>query len=84
MQEAAYDVLFNKAHWRSPSTERRDCLRPLAGTTDLNNGLFVTQGAKSTIIGAIEDGFGYPLDLSASLTSLPAGWWPAVVRPAKP
>jgi hypothetical protein len=77
IQQAVYDILFNKSDWRSPSRERRQAWDPLAGTIDNDGTPFLTQG-----VGGIElsfrifDGFGaYPHDLSANVNKPPAEWW---------
>lgn len=77
MEQAAYDILFNKAEWRSPTTERRELFEPLAGTNSATGGFFGTQGMAGVAIESrLYDEFrAYPLDLTAGLNRLPDGWW---------
>ncbi len=76
IEQALYDVLLNKAGWHSPSQNRRDLWRPLAGTLDNQGGIFGTQSTGMTISFQIFDGFqSYPHDLSANLTKVPEEWW---------
>jgi hypothetical protein len=85
IEQAVYDALFNKKDWRNPSHARRDLWRPVSGTADPNNGVFVTQGHGGVMSVQLLDGFGaYPHDLSANLMSRPPDWWchfPDFVRP---
>lgn len=77
MEQAAYDVLFNKAHWRNPDAERRDVWRATVGTSDDQGGIFLTAGAPASLQFSVVDEFGrYPLNLHAVLgPHLPAAWW---------
>jgi hypothetical protein len=77
MEEAAYDVLFNKAEWRSADVARRHTLEHLAGSSGPNFNIFLTQGLKDQVVETqLFDVFGvYPSDFSAALTKLPERWW---------
>jgi len=76
IEQAMYDVLFNKADWHSPSKQRRDVWRATAGTTNAGAGVFTTQGKGATLRMQLFDGFhAYPHDLSASLNQLGPDWW---------
>ena len=80
MEQAAYDVLFNKMEWRSSSSSRREIWKPISGTLSDKLGLFVTQGKGTTINFQALDGFSsYPLsllDFSSVLPKMiPENWW---------
>lgn len=81
MEQAAYDILFNKATWRSPTVDRRATWSPPAGTrSDDHLDLFIVRGSEVALEARFFDEFGsYPLDLSAGLTVLPNGWWADLV-----
>jgi hypothetical protein len=85
IEQAVYDALFNKKDWRNPSHGRRELWRPVFGTNDPNDGLFMTQAHGGVVSVQLFDGFGaYPHDLSANLNSVPADWWcrfPDLERP---
>jgi hypothetical protein len=83
IEQAAYDVLFNKSEWHSHSSERRETLRHTVATTDMDSSLQITQGRAANLELQITDPFGaFPMDLGAILTSPPEGWW--WVEPAEP
>lgn len=74
MEQAAYDVLFNKAVWHDPSQARRSTLRHYAATT--NTGIRITQGHGCSIQAQILDPFdAYPLNLQGIGIRPPANWW---------
>jgi len=76
MEQAIYDVLLNKAQWRSPSQVRRALWTPDAVTTSPYGGLLIRQGSTPVLEAQLLDGFGaYPMDFSAALTPPPAEWW---------
>ncbi len=77
MEQAAYDVLFNKADWRDASAERRTVWVPLGGTRSADSReLFVKHDVQSELRTAVFDGFfAYPLDPTVRLRELPPGWW---------
>ena len=77
VQQAAFDVLFNKTDWHSSTTTRRNLWRPMAfvGTPDSRT-LVIRQGSTPTQVSQLIDGFGsYPIDLSARLSPVPQNWW---------
>lgn len=77
VQQAAFDVLFNKTDWHSSTTTRRDLWKPMAfvGTPD-NGTLVIRQGSTPTQVSQLIDGFGsYPIDLSAGISPVPQNWW---------
>ena len=77
MEQAAYDILFNKQKWHDPSSERRSTLAHYAATTeDRARDLQITKGRAAKLTFQVSDPFGaFPLDLKAILTSPPAEWW---------
>jgi hypothetical protein len=76
VEQAAYDVLFNKKKWRSTSTDRRDFWIPETGTSAPSGELFLKRGTETAIVLHLLDAFSaYPQDLSACLKKLPDGWW---------
>ena len=77
IEQAAYDVLFNKAEWRSVSIKRREVWLPSAKTVSANPpNLEVKEGSECVLESQLLDPFGsYPLDLSSCLSELPEGWW---------
>jgi hypothetical protein len=81
MEQAAVDVLLNKESWRNQSTKRRDLWRPDSGSKGPGNELFGPQGMpEGGVRGQLLDEFAaFPLDLSAHLRSVPAGWWPTTI-----
>ena len=77
VQQAAFDVLFNKTDWHASTTTRRNLWRPMAfvGTPDSRT-LVIRQGSTPTQVSQLIDGFGsYPIDLSAGLSPVPQNWW---------
>jgi hypothetical protein len=77
MREAAYDVLLNKAAWRSPAPDRRSQWRAGSGSSDPIGGIFVTQGKEANLRLQIFDGFAaYPLVLTGAFDDvLPEAAW---------
>lgn len=76
VEQAAYDVLFNKKEWRSTSTDRRNFWTPETGTSSPTGELFLRPGTETAIVIHLLDTFSaYPQDLSACLEKLPDGWW---------
>ncbi|HET7145197.1 MAG TPA: hypothetical protein VFI68_14355 [Anaerolineales bacterium] len=76
MEQAAYDILMNKAVWRSTSQERRNSWRQATATTSPNNDLLITKGEDADFSFQTLDGFGsYPLDLQGVLVEPPKEWW---------
>jgi hypothetical protein len=74
-RQAAYDVLFNKETWRSPSSERRVVWTPLAGLADPDVP-FIVKGSNVVMQLQVMDEFGvFPHDLSNAANQVPEGWW---------
>jgi hypothetical protein len=82
IEQALYDVLLNKQKWHDPSQNRRDLWHPLAGTSDRNGGVFVTDKTGGVRLEfQIFDGFkAYPHDMSANIHKPPEEWWRVVVQ----
>jgi len=75
IEQAAYDVLLNKAKWRDPSPQRRNISIIKAGTKNENK-LFTKTFDKLTLDLRILDPFGaYPLDFTAGLDNFPKEMW---------
>lgn len=76
MEQAVYDVVFNKEGWRTPSTTRRNLLAWPAGTQSSSGGIFSTQGLEGSLeIHLLDEFCAFPLDLSAGLNKMPEGWY---------
>lgn len=82
MEEAAYDVLINKAHWALNSSGRRDLWRPVCVTTSISGNMTIIQRSTPRVSFQVLDQFGvYPLHMGGILTSPPAGIWFAPPKP---
>lgn len=76
MEQAAYDVLFNKAIWHDRSKTRRDVWKPVAATTSPAGDLVVKQYSTPVITAQLFDEFGvFPMDLSCVMEDPPGDWW---------
>ncbi|MES9943410.1 MAG: hypothetical protein ABW080_00445 [Candidatus Thiodiazotropha sp.] len=76
MEQAAYDVLFNKKIWHDKSRERRDVWSPIAATTNNAHDLIIKQGSEPSILFQVLDEFGvFPMNLNAILNPVPSEWW---------
>jgi hypothetical protein len=77
MIQAAYDVLFNKEVWRTPSTQRRDLWRPTSGTTGESFDLYLVQGNPMRVqLQHFDEVGSYPLNLEEGLRMpLPPELW---------
>jgi hypothetical protein len=74
-EQAAYDVLFNKATWRDPTLDRRNAFTAFCGSSDKEGGIFVTQGQPAKLDFPVVDGFhAYCLNANASITNIPVHW----------
>jgi hypothetical protein len=78
VEQAAYDVLFNKKTWRSPDIERRSLYkwRSLVG----RDRLVFTQGTTPAITAQLLDGFGTFPAYFGGLTTIPSDWWIGVAE----
>lgn len=75
IEQAVYDVLFNKIKWHDDSIQRRNFYVPIAGTKGLDKP-FVKIKSTPQMIGMVSDPFGvYPCNFDISLTELPKEWW---------
>jgi hypothetical protein len=82
VEQAAFDVLLNKATWRDPSTTRREVWTPPAGTTVASGGAFIVQGTRPVTQGMLLDEYGaFPMDLGGAITPRPGKWWPQTDEP---
>lgn len=77
MLEAGYDVLLNKAKWRSKSSDRREIWAALGGSIGVNAGMYLTRGQAATIGIQVLDGFlAYPMVTAGPFTTvLPRAAW---------
>jgi hypothetical protein len=77
MVQAGYDVLLNKADWRSKSSERRKAWRLKSGSNDPSSGIFITKGAEASLVIEVLDGFAaYPVMLAGPVDEVvPPGVW---------
>lgn len=76
MEQAALDVLFNKASWGDKSLTRRAVWIPDARTTSENGHIVVKQGTKLALIFRIYDEFDvYPRVLQVTLSNIEASWY---------
>jgi len=77
MEQAAQDVLFNKATWRDPGASRRRVWMPRCGTSDNRGSVFITQGSEGALTQRLLDEYAaFPLDLEGIIVAPPADWWP--------
>jgi hypothetical protein len=84
VQQAVYDVLFNKLKWRDASTERRELWSP-AGWSDGSGVIVVKQYSEGRLEATLLDQFGaYPTDLLGVIERLPTKWWAPRVEPRSP
>lgn len=77
MEQAAYDMLFNKAKWHDPSRERRSVYAFPCATTDAgSSALRLVQELAARFAFAMTDEWGvFPMNLQAVLSPTPEGWW---------
>ena len=76
IEQAAYDVLFNKEVWHDSSRSRRNVMDHITSTKGRNGGINIVQGAELSINVQVVDPFGvFPLNLISGLTLIPEGWW---------
>jgi hypothetical protein len=91
MIQAAYDVLFNKDSWRTPSTQRREVWRPPAGISGEEESSDVFKSPESTMELKLErfDEVGsYPMNLNLDISRVipPEMWakWPSKTEDDSP
>lgn len=76
MTQAAYDVLLNKAEWRSFSSGRRDTWQATAFTADSTGSGVVVQGSPARIEVQVLDEFGvFPINAEIGAVGIPDDWW---------
>ncbi len=76
MEQAALDILMNKAEWGEWSSARRDLWRPDAITVDTTGKGVVLQGSAPTLEWLLLDEFGvFPRVVELQHTKLPGDWW---------
>ena len=76
MEQAALDVLFNKASWSDKSIERRAVWYPEACTTSENGNIIVKQGSKLSMLFRTYDEFDvYPRILNAKINKIEESWY---------
>lgn len=76
MEQAAYDVLFNKKKWHDRSSERRQVWSPIAATTSPTGSLVIKQGSEPKFMFQLFDEFGvFPKNLNAIINDPPNNWW---------
>lgn len=75
-EQAALDVLFNKATWGDNSIARRNLWTPDAFTTSEGGKIVVKQGSKLSVLFRQYDAFDvYPRNLTASVTTIEDSWY---------
>lgn len=76
MEQAAFDILFNKAEWSAWSSTRREAWTPTAITTSKDGSTVVRVGSNVTIQWLLVDEFGvFPRVVELSHVGLPSHWW---------
>lgn len=77
LQEAVFDVVFNKANWRSPDSARRTARVPRRGSIDQSAGVFLTRGLDFSNSLRVLDPMGaFPMFLGGSIErAVPFGLW---------
>jgi hypothetical protein len=76
IEQAAYDVLFNKKTWANPSRERRPLWWPPVATIGAKNAIRVTQGLDASFQFQVLDPFGaFVYDASFRIPQLPKHLW---------
>jgi hypothetical protein len=76
MEQAALDILMNKAEWGQWSSARRNIWRPEAITVDAMGKGVVLQGSAPTLEWLLLDEFGvFPRVVEMQHTKLPDAWW---------
>jgi hypothetical protein len=76
VEQAAWDVLLNKAEWRTRSITRRQVWNPTAGTTAPKDGLTAVVGSTLPLLSQLLDRWEeFPLDLETRVRA-PETWWP--------
>jgi hypothetical protein len=75
LEQAAYDVVFNKASWRMPDVARRRLWDPSCATTNSQGDGIAVSGTRTRARAMFADRWqSYPLDLKRRWV-LPPSWW---------
>lgn len=70
MQQACFDVLFNKTNWKNNSTDRRSIWHPNAFTSSRSGHLVVRKGSNLNFVFRVLDSFGvHPMLLHQTVMS---------------
>jgi len=78
VRQTAYDVLFNKAKWHTPSTLRRKSYQAPMGLLEDNEPYVIEKNPISEGIVQVMDPYDvFPLDMNTVLNSMPkdSNWW---------
>ena len=76
IEQAAYDVLFNKKTWAEASKERRPWWRPMVATIAAKNAVRVTKGLDANVqVQALDPFEAFVYDSSFRLPTLPKNLW---------
>lgn len=75
IEQAVYDVLFNKVKWRDAGIDRRNVWKPLSGSTSPGADIFVTQGKDLKLHIEFMDEFDAFAESFKILNNLPKGCW---------
>lgn len=76
MEQAALDVLFNKASWGTKSIDRRDVWHPDACTTSEAGNIVAKQGSTLSLLFRTYDEFDvYPRILTAKINDIEDSWY---------
>ena len=84
IEQASYEVLFNKKTWHDRSSNRRNLFQISAGTKSSSNEIFAYKGAKMEMRMQLLDETGsYPLNLNAMFNKLNDNWWAPLTKDLK-
>lgn len=76
VQQACYEVLFNKEKWRSPSIDRKVVYKIPAGTKSSSNDKFIVKGTPLEIVSEVlDESHSYKINFKVRLNPLPENWW---------
>lgn len=76
LEQAAYDILLNKLHWRSASSDRRHSWIPINGTVSADNDFFLKKGFDQNWTMQIYDAFRkFPLHAAGGFDLRASGFW---------
>ncbi len=75
IQQAAYDVLFNKARWRTSDTARRELWMPDQWITADGELWIMERTAPTLRVQALDAFRSFPLNVNYHFRQLPDDWW---------